>query len=108
MTRVAAKGKAYAVDLQRGMLEILRGKATDVENLQSVEVGGEVMTVGRNSCDFAFFANVWHEFEQRNKVIEEAMRILKYTGRSAILDWRPDVERIFGPSFASPREHFAG
>jgi ubiquinone/menaquinone biosynthesis C-methylase UbiE len=97
MARVAAKGKVYAVDLQRGMLQILQSKVSGLENLQLVEAGGEATTLGVNSCDLAFYANVWHEFEQRDKVIEEAIRILKSTGRIAILDWRPDVERISGP-----------
>jgi ubiquinone/menaquinone biosynthesis C-methylase UbiE len=98
LAKAAARGKIYAIDAQPGMLEILKGKAAGIENIHLVHASAIMTTLETNSCDFAFYANVWHEFEHRDKVIEEARRILKSAGRIVVLDWRPDVERISGPS----------
>jgi ubiquinone/menaquinone biosynthesis C-methylase UbiE len=91
---VGNRGKVYAVDSQQGMLEILRKKidATAWENVEIVHAEADVTYLSSASCDLALFANVWHEFADRTAVLREAMRILKKSGRIAILDWRPDVE----------------
>lgn len=97
MARIASTGTVYAVDAQSGMLEIMKDRATGVDNLQLIQANAVATTLQSSSCGLAFYANVWHEFEQRDKVLQEARRILRDTGRIAILDWRPDVERKSGP-----------
>ena len=104
MAQAAAKGRVNAVDAQTGMLEMLRSKAMGFANISLVQGEAEATTLESNSCDLVFLANVWHELDQRKRVLQEALRILKGRGRIAILDWRPDVERLSGP----PLEHRIG
>ena len=99
--RVAGpQGKVWAVDMQPGILEILRGKLAQPGAPGNIEArAGTASATGLPgaSCDLAFFANVWHELEDPRAALQEAARILKPGGRLAILDWRPDVERPPGP-----------
>jgi ubiquinone/menaquinone biosynthesis C-methylase UbiE len=96
---VGSSGRVVAVDAQQEMLEWISRKmdAAGVSNIQLVHAEAEATTLPGASCDVVFMANVWHEFPSREAVLQEAARILKPRGRLAILDWRPDVERIAGP-----------
>ena len=96
---IGAQGKVYAVDAQEEMLSLLRQKLHDnsVCNVELIHADAESTTLADSSCDLVFLANVWHEFTDHSKVLEESLRILKHGGRIAILDWRPDVEREAGP-----------
>jgi ubiquinone/menaquinone biosynthesis C-methylase UbiE len=97
MAQVASRGMVHAVDAQPAMLQIMKDRAAGIDPLQLIQAHASATTLQSSSCDLAFYANVWHEFEQKDKVLLEARRILRGTGRIAILDWRPDVERTSGP-----------
>ena len=96
---VGAEGKVYAVDAQDEMLSLLRKKLheSSVSNVEPIHAEAESTALPDACCSLVFLANVWHEFADRSVVLEEAHRILMHRGRIAILDWRPDVEREFGP-----------
>lgn len=100
---IGAEGTLYAVDAQPEMLEWIRKKmeAAALGNIELVHAEASATTLPDAACDLYFIANVWHELDDRQVVLREARRILKPSGRIAILDWRPDVERIAGP----PLEH---
>lgn len=97
------RGMVYAVDAQEEMLDLLRQKLpfSGSGNIRLVGAEAVATTLPHASCSLAFLANVWHEFDDRARVLREARRILRPRGRIAILDWRPDVERVAGP----PLEH---
>ena len=100
---VGPQGKVYAVDAQEEMLSLLRQKL-DEFTLSIVElIHSEADNTGlpASCCDLVFAANIWHEFDDHAAVVRESARVLKAGGRIAILDWRPDVERVGGP----PLEH---
>ncbi len=103
MAMEAAQGKVYAVDSQREMLDLLANRlsAQIASNVELVEANADSTGLSQNSCSLVFMANVWHEFDDRAAVLHESFRILTRPGRIAILDWRPDVERVAGP----PVEH---
>jgi ubiquinone/menaquinone biosynthesis C-methylase UbiE len=63
----------------------------------AIDADGDQTGLPERSCNLVFLGNVWHEFADRNAVLREASRILHRPGRVAILDWRPDVERVAGP-----------
>jgi ubiquinone/menaquinone biosynthesis C-methylase UbiE len=101
--QVGTEGKVYAVDLQPAMLAILANKLADANacNIELV-VGHALQTkLPASICDLVFLANVWHELDDRNAVLDECRRVLKPNGRVAILDWRDDVSGPPGP----PAQH---
>ncbi len=96
---VGATGRVLALDAQPEMLAHL-GKKLDSCSAAPVELvhaEADATTLPDGCCDLALLANVWHEFSDRAAVLAEVRRILKPGGRIALLDWRPDVERIEGP-----------
>lgn len=99
---VGPRGKIYAVDAQNEML-VLLGRKLDEATISNVElIHAEAINTGLppRSCDLFFAANVWHEFEDRSAVLQEAARVLKAGGHIAILDWRTDVPPEPGPPLA--------
>lgn len=96
-------GKVYAVDAQTEMLSLLAGKSHDsaLAKIELIQAEANATGLPQRSCDIAFMANVWHEFDDRAAVVAEATRLLRPGGRIGILDWRPDVEPEHGP----PLEH---
>ncbi len=99
---VGSQGQVLAVDLEPALLARIQAKLTgsDIINVRCVQ--GEASSTGlaAASCHCAFYANVWHEFDDHGAVLEEALRILKPAGEIAILDWRPDVAPDHGPPIA--------
>lgn len=100
---VGMEGRVLAVDVSAEMLARLRERVAEaaIGNIESVEAEAAATSLPPGCCDLVLLANVWHEFEDHAAVLAEARRVLKPTGRVAILDWRPDVERKEGP----PLEH---
>ena len=97
-----SKGVVFAVDAQPEMLDLLRAKlaAQPAHNLRFIHAEADSTGLPDATCDLVFLANIWHEFENRALVLEEAQRILKPDGRIAILDWRPDAAPEPGPPLA--------
>ena len=93
-------GTVYAVDLQRGMLDILTGKLSrQTTPLNVVVKHGTASRTGlpEESCDLVFMANLWHELDNHAAVLQETSRILRPAGRLAFLDWRHDLLPPPGP-----------
>lgn len=99
MASEATHGKIYAVDSQKEMLHLIEDKLSDQQasNVHLVHADAHKTGLADGSCSFVFMANVWHEFDDRTAVLHESLRILTRSGRIAVLDWRPDVEREAGP-----------
>lgn len=97
---VGDQGQVFAVDLQTEMLELLRAKlrVPDAPTNILLQAGDACTTnLASGSIDLVFFANVWHEFDDMECVLREAIRIGSDQGRIAILDWRPDCMPPPGP-----------
>lgn len=94
---VAPGGLVFAVDVQPEMLEKLRVRLENGPAVALVEGDAARTTLQDGSIDLVFFANVWHEVDDRDAVLAEAARILRPEGRVAILDWRTDVQQPPGP-----------
>lgn len=101
---IGRQGTVWAIDVQPEMLQMLTAKLTAPGSPDNVRLReGTALGTGlaEASCDLAFYANIWHELEQWESVLAEARRILKPSGRMAILDWRADRSSPPGP----PAEH---
>ena len=92
-----AVGRVIAVDVQPEMLDRLRARMTGDLPITLVEGSAEKTTLDAASVDLVFYANVWHEIDDRAAALAEAKRILRPAGRVAIVDWRPDTDKEPGP-----------
>lgn len=75
----------FAVDIQQEMLEIVR-KYADKEKLKIkfIQSDGQKIDLPDQSCDLIFLSFVYHELREKNKVLNEFLRILKPNGKIVI------------------------
>jgi ubiquinone/menaquinone biosynthesis C-methylase UbiE len=95
---VGAKGKVNAVDADASAIESLKRKAIQ-RGLNNVfaKVGTAEQTVFCDQCaDIIFFSIVLHDFADPQKVLLNAKRMLKPSGKLANLDWKKQP-MPFGP-----------
>jgi len=98
---VGKKGKAYAVDIQRSVLEAVRSKAK-LEVLTNIEIiWANLEKVGSTkipnaSVDAAMLINILFQNKKQKEILSEAGRILKKGGKVAVVDWKK-VGIPFGP-----------
>lgn len=90
--------KVFAIDVQKGMLDILgekikKQKLTNVEAILSEEAS---LPLPDNSVDVLLMVNVFHELEDRGSILKEGKRILSGNGKLVIVDWKK-MEMEFGP-----------
>lgn len=85
-------GHVYAVDVQKDLLRRIKNDA-DRRGLHNVEIiwadlevlGGS--HIANNTVDFVLISNLLFQLPDKQSIILEAARILKPTGRLAIIDW---------------------
>jgi ubiquinone/menaquinone biosynthesis C-methylase UbiE len=95
---VGRTGKVYALDLNADFIDILRQNLTK-ENLHNVSltVGPAEDTILCDSCaDIVFLGQVLHDFADPAKVLTNALKTVKPTGRLVNVDWKKQQMR-FGP-----------
>lgn len=95
---VGNEGKVYGVDADPEAINRLKIKATEegLVNLQ-LKTGLAEETVFCDSCaDVVFFGIVFHDFRDQIKVLSNAKKMLKPTGRLVDLDWKKEPMQ-FGP-----------
>lgn len=95
---VGKKGKVYGLDVDAEAIEKLREKAKkeDLKNL-NLKVGEAEETILCKACaDIVFFGIVLHDFKDPTRVLMNAKKMLKKTGRLVDLDWKKEPME-FGP-----------
>jgi len=89
---VGEEGKVYAIDMQVDLLRRLKNEAHH-RHLQHIEtIPGDIgqlhgTKLKSRSVDLVLMSNVLFQLEHPRRALEEARRILKHTGRLAIIDW---------------------
>jgi ubiquinone/menaquinone biosynthesis C-methylase UbiE len=89
---VGNSGRVYGLDVDSEAIGRLKEKAAK-ETLRNLElkVGMAEETVFCDSCaDIVFFGIVFHDFSNPDKVLSNAKRMLKPTGRLINLDWKKE------------------
>lgn len=86
-----------ACDISFHMLEKLK-----IENLNiaAVQIEEEIIPIKDNFVDLVFMGNLYHELNNRKKVLQETCRVLKSGGETAIWDWKKQQMDI-GPPLSS-------
>ena len=95
---VGKEGKVYALDSDAEIISSLKEKALK-SNLTNIEtrVGSAEDNVFCESCaDVLFFGIVLHDFDNPAKVLKNAARMIKPSGRLVDLDWKKQP-MDFGP-----------
>jgi ubiquinone/menaquinone biosynthesis C-methylase UbiE len=96
--KVGANGKVYAVDIDPSGIEKLKEKAK-AEGLANItaQAGKAEETVFCTACvDIVFYSMDLHDFDDATKVLQNAKKMLKPTGRLIDLDWKK-MQMPFGP-----------
>ncbi len=89
---VGAHGKVYAVEVQKDLLTRIKNTATQ-EHLDNVEIiwGDFELPHGSRIADclvdVVIISNALFQLENKSGALHEARRILKPTGKLAIIDW---------------------
>ncbi|MBI2832275.1 MAG: class I SAM-dependent methyltransferase [Chloroflexi bacterium] len=90
---VGPGGKVYSVDTDAEALSSLKEKASKegLNNLTLKESTAEETVFCQECADIVFFGIDLHDFKQPEKVLENARKMLKPSGRLVDLDWKKEV-----------------
>jgi len=90
--------KVYGIDVQKEMLDFLGEKIRKlkIENVELLLSKGDEIPLENKSVDLLISVNTLHEFDSKEKMIQELKRVLKEGGRVMILDFKKE-ETGFGP-----------
>lgn len=98
---VAPRGKVYAVDILRDILDRLK-KESQRQHLGNIEIlSGDIERLGGSkireaSCDVVLASNVLFMVHDKKSFLLEAKRILKQHGRLLLIDWSASFSQM-GP-----------
>lgn len=99
--KVGAGGKVYAMDIRKEALELIRSKSRELRllNIETLRTDIEAKDGSHlkdRSLDLVVISNILFQVENKKSVAEEAFRILKPSGRVAVIEWDED-KKAFGP-----------
>lgn len=86
------EGRVYAVDVQHSLVRSLQ-EIAKTEHLHQLEViHGDVETIGGSkiaggSVDVTLLCNILFQVDDREMLVQEALRITKDNGRICVIDW---------------------
>lgn len=98
---VGKTGKVYGLDPDARSIAVLKEHAAreKLDNLHLTTGRGEETILCETCADIVFFGMDLHDFQDAAKVLENARRMIKPTGRLVNLDWKK-IEMAFGPPLA--------
>jgi ubiquinone/menaquinone biosynthesis C-methylase UbiE len=99
---VGPMGKVYANDVQPGMLDLLQKNVAKARVMNVVPVLGSIddPKLPAGSIDLAIMVDVYHEFSQPQKMLQNLREALKPDGRLVLLEYRAE-----DPNVPILREH---
>ncbi|MEI7458656.1 MAG: class I SAM-dependent methyltransferase [Pirellula sp.] len=100
---ITIRGKVYALDIEPEMLAINKAKA-DAAGLHNIElIQRDFVAAGTGladgAVDYVMLFNILHA-EERMELLREAWRVLRPSGKLAILHWNFDSATPRGPSMS--------
>jgi len=98
---VGDKGKVYAVDIMKTVLETVRRRAVQ-ENAKNVviiwsdlEIFGATK-IESGSLDVAMLINTLYQSHKRLEILRESIRMMKNKGKLLVVEWK-NISIPFGP-----------
>jgi len=103
---VGKTGMVYGLDPDVRAIKFLKEEAAreKLDNLHLTTGRGEETILCEKCADIVFFGMDLHDFQDAAKVLENARRMLKPTGRLANLDWKKEPMKL-GPPFEIRFDH---
>ncbi|PIR69558.1 MAG: hypothetical protein COU47_02275 [Candidatus Niyogibacteria bacterium CG10_big_fil_rev_8_21_14_0_10_46_36] len=98
---VGRSGRVYALDIQKEMLEVVRGKAKADHLLNVYTIWADLespngSTLKDDYTDHVVVANILFQADDKDAVAKEAFRILKSKGTASVVEW--DISAgVLGP-----------
>ncbi len=94
--QVGPNGKVIAVDIQEGMLDLLRQNLADrdITNTDTVLGSPDNPHLPVGAVDLVLLVDVYHELAEPEKTMEHVRRSLKPDGRVAIIEYRKEDPNI--------------
>lgn len=102
---VGGNGRVYALDVQKSALDMVRNRAKH-ENLQNIEpIWADLEhpqgpKIKSGFLDFVLIANVLFQLQNKEAVLNEALRALRSGGKMAVIDWDKSASSPLGPDAA--------
>ncbi|HUO77107.1 MAG TPA: class I SAM-dependent methyltransferase, partial [Thermodesulfovibrionales bacterium] len=86
------KGKVYACDISDEMLLWLEDNLPSESKGRVIPVRMEESSVplSEDMADLVYMINLHHELEQPQKILREALRLLRRGGKLLIIDWKKE------------------
>lgn len=98
---ITKAGKVYSIDIQKEMLQTLKSRC-EINGLENVEIIWadlelhEGTRLGTGLVDFVIISNILFQVDDKKAIAKEAHRIIKNTGKVAIIEWDM-IESKIGP-----------
>jgi ubiquinone/menaquinone biosynthesis C-methylase UbiE len=92
LAKILKDGKVYAIDILEEPLSALKNKF-EIEGIDNIEIvradveGKKNLSIKDNSLDLVLITNLLFEVKDKKRVITEAKRTLKNTGKILVIDW---------------------
>lgn len=99
--KTGPRGKVYAVDIDRGMLERVAALAREkgLSNVETVAAAENGSGLKAGSLDLVFIRNVYHHLPKREKYFTDLRAVLKPGGRVAIVEFQQEKGFTFSGLF---------
>ena len=102
---VGSDGIVYALDVQKKVLEIVKGRAelAKLDNIELIWSNLEhygAAQIPDAACDVASLVNVLFQNKDYETILKEALRMVRPGGLLGIVDWELNKGQQFGPPTA--------
>ena len=107
--QVGSSGKVFAIDIQKDLLDRIKGQAKELGFLNVETVWGDIekpngTSLRDMSVDRVIFSNILFQIEHKDMAVKEIARIIKPKGSILIIDWTdsfgglgPHPNQVIGP-----------
>ncbi len=94
--QVGPKGKVYAVDIQKEMLDLIRQRMQreKVANVEPVLGTESDPKLPANSIDLILMVDVYHEFSHPYEMVEAMVKSLKVGGKLVFVEYRLEDPKV--------------
>tara|TARA_B100001094_G_scaffold313934_1_gene352261 strand:+ start:111 stop:722 length:612 start_codon:yes stop_codon:yes gene_type:complete len=96
MAKLVPEGKAYAVDISKEMLAIVKGRIGKFKTDNVIPVHGTITDVKlpENSVDCVLIVDAYHEFSHPREMALSILKALKPGGRLVLIEYRLEDPKV--------------